>query len=116
MTWWGLGVGCVVVAVLLWALHWFPWEKFTGHRIEVPWSYVAGVSVLASVYSAWLAVAQCSWLTGLIGLWAIIVSGGLADLAAYGLDRLGGILMDWRTSRGKVGGDGRDGSGAIRPR
>ena len=116
-TWVGLGIACFVVVVVLWLEHWFDWPRWLGHELGAPWTYVAGVLTLAAAYSAWMAAVQVNaWPMALIGLWAIVVVGGLAVQAAYQLDRLGGILQDWRTSRGKVDSDGGDGSGAIRPR
>jgi hypothetical protein len=102
-TWLGLGIACLVVWGALWLEHWFEWPRWLGKELEAPWTYIAGVAVLVVAYSIWAIAVHVTSKTAIIGLWAIVVTGGLAVLAAYGLDWLGGVLREWRTSRGKVG-------------
>lgn len=98
--WLGLAIASVVVVLALALQHYFDWHRWIGHELRAPWTYVLGVVVLASVYTAWVLLGRVEDATVVtIGLWAIVGAGGVAVLACYGLDILGGVIQDWRTSK-----------------
>ena len=72
---------------LEWGLHNTKWNAITGRELEPPQTYVWGLAPLLLIYSLWLVLVQPIWWLSILGIWAIIGSGGAAVLLAYFLDR-----------------------------
>lgn len=83
-------LACVVVVLLLWVEHWFPWPALLGRELPRLSSYILGVLALAlplsGLYGRWLAQPPALAWFYLLGLWAVILAGGLAVILAYALD------------------------------
>ena len=66
-------------------LHYFPWMKFfKGRTLPRLLAYIFGVLGLMVPFTVWLM--QESNLEIVIGLWKVIVAGGITVMALYGLD------------------------------
>ena len=74
--------GTSLTVLLLAVGHWFPWPR----RLSRLQAYIYGVGCLASGYTLWRLLVG-DWLT-VIGLWIIVVLGGLTVIGAYWLDDL----------------------------
>lgn len=107
-----LGLASLIEALLIAMVHWFPWNKVFHQELQAPWTYIVGVSLLASVYSVWVWLIQPTPIWAMGGLWAIIAAGGLADLIAYGLDWILGMI--WIIRHGSVDSSQGDRSGGHR--
>ena len=96
------------------AEHWFPWQLMLRRKLPRPAAYVAGVLALIApltvLFWQW-GLSQAIW-----ALWAVVISGGLAVMGAYGLDWLmrrlaQGDELRERVEHGQTGqaGEGLDG-------
>lgn len=92
-----VAVMAVIVALVELVLHWFPWRLALRRDLSRVAAYVLGVLGLFSPLSILLLLwaygdLNCSpgeaLQRALIALWSSVFAGGLAVLAAYGLDRV----------------------------
>ena len=110
---------CVVAALLLLVEHWFPWRLALGRDLPRLAAYVLGV--LALVVPLTVLFAQRGELDAAIGMWAVIVSGGLAVILAHGVDwllarlalakELGEIASQARNDRDQIASQARNDRG-----
>ena len=88
---WPLAIIAVATGGTIAALHWFPWNRWIGHELKPPWSYVVGTSVLLAAFVAWILwdgsiLAHQPWMAA-VALGTISAAGGITDIIAYRIDR-----------------------------
>lgn len=68
-------------------LHYIPWREYLkGHDLPRPIAYALGVSGLMVPFTVWLY--KRNEINVALHLWAVILTGGIAVLAAYGADAI----------------------------
>jgi hypothetical protein len=81
---------CVVAELLLFVEHWFPWRLMLGRDLPRLAAYVLGVLAmmgpLTGLFAHW------GEMEAVIGMWAVVASGGLAVVMAHGADWVMGRL------------------------
>ncbi|KAA3644530.1 MAG: hypothetical protein DWQ07_14010 [Chloroflexi bacterium] len=92
-------IAAVICGLAELVLHYLPWRlMLNGRDLQPPWSYVLGVLAMLGPYSAllifWLILPPpepvLAW--ALAGLLAVVLSSGLAVIAAYLVD----AVLRWR--------------------
>lgn len=68
-------------------LHYFPWRQFLkGRDLPRPIAYALGVIGLMLPFTIWLY--EHGEIDTIVRLWMVIVAGGIAVLALYGIDAI----------------------------
>lgn len=86
-----IALASFLAVLILWVEHWFPWQLMLRKPLPRVTAYILGVMALAIP----LSVLYWQWDRfyvpphfHLIALWSVVVSGGLAVMAAYAVDWL----------------------------
>ena len=83
----------LIAALIIAALHWAPWNKILGRELQPPWTYVVGLLPLMLTFTGWALIEKPTHTHAVVGLWAIVGAGGIADGAAYLVDDLAGARI-----------------------
>ena len=94
-----IGITVLIVMLILWLEHWFPWHMALGKELPRLVAYVLGVLAmvlpLSGLYWMWSLDPPGSAHVYLIALWVVVLAGGAAVGIAYVIDW---ILRSIRTS------------------
>lgn len=90
-------LACLLVWLILWVEHWFPWEKTIGRKLPRVWAYILGVgAILLTLSGLFLHWRVHEPGDHLLGLWAVVISAGLSVFSAYGIDWLIARIAGYR--------------------
>lgn len=88
-----IGLAALTAVLVLLVEHWFPWQLLLRRRLPRLAAYTLGVlgllAPLTCLYGWWLVQGQAPapW-AHLVGLWAVVIGGGLAVQTAHVIDWL----------------------------